>query len=384
MSADILFQKVLDNTATEEERKELYRMMEMPGGAEAVYTQIDLLLAADKDLRDISDAEMESMLHAIYAAEVPVKKKQIPTILRIGAWAAAAAAVLLLLTLSPIWKNEKRSLPGLPEMPVLPGGNMAVLTLANGQQVILDSTGQQYIAQQQTMLLQQRGQLIYQQQGNTAASGYNTLTTPRGGQFKVVLPDGTTVWLNAASSLRYPLAFGKKERTVEVSGEAYFEVAGAANTPFIVKTAGDQTIEVLGTAFNVNAYTDEATIQTTLVSGAIAVNDGQERRQLQPGQAAVTHIDKHGIELIPHPEIAQVTAWKNGVFDFNRVPLKAVMMQLSRWYNIEVTYADHVPDITFWGRMDRNLPLADVLLILEKSEVHFKIERNGTKLVVMP
>ncbi|RFS20658.1 FecR family protein [Chitinophaga silvatica] len=380
--AEILFHKILTNTATPAEREELYNIMQMPPGEEQLKHQITALLESPKEMQDLSDIEMESMLQAIYAVEKePLAEKRIPTIFRLGWW-AAAAMLLGMLTFLPFRKNSQPT-PVAKIENLQPGGNKAVLTLANGQQVILDSAGNQQIAQQHTTLVQQQGQLIYQSQSRESLSGYNTLTTPRGGQFKVILPDGTTVWLNAVSSLHYPLSFGMN-RTVELSGEAYFEVASNPNKPFKVKTATGQTIEVLGTTFNVNAYTDEVSTQTTLVSGAVAITDGNKRLELKPGQAAKTIKDREGIELVTNAEIAQATAWKNGLFDFNKMPIKAVMQQLSRWYNIEVSYDDKIPDIIFWGRMDRNLPLQDVLLILEKSDVHFRIENNGSKLIVIP
>ncbi|NIG57572.1 FecR family protein [Chitinophaga sp. Cy-1792] len=378
---DILIYKILNNTATEAEREELSDAMQLPEGEAAVKAQITALLQAPKEMQDISEAEMTSMLQAIYAAEEPAGKKKQPTILRIGWWAAAA----IILGMLAILPYRKQTLPVPPAIVQVsqPGGNKAVLTLANGQQVILDSAGSRQIAQQQTTLVQQQGQLIYQQQHNEAATGFNTLTTPRGGQFRVILPDGTSVWLNAASSLRYPLSFGK-ERVVEVSGEAYFEVAANPKAPFSVKTATGQTIEVLGTAFNVSAYTDEVSSQTTLISGAIAITSGNQRQQLKPGQAARVSDGNTTIQQLPEAAIAQATAWKNGLFDFNKLPLTVVMKQLSRWYNIDVFYEGKIPDITFWGRMERSLPLRDVLLILEKSDVHFKIENNGTRLIVTP
>lgn len=292
-------------------------------------------------------------------------------------WAAAAVLVLLAGAAAYLL----RPAPAVPEAAqqaavVLPGGNKAVLTLADGSAVTLDSAGNQVIMQAGTAIRQQGGLLEYKD-GENAAVGFNTLRTPRGGQFKITLGDGTRVWLNAASSLRYPTAFTENHRTVEVSGEAYFEVAENAAKPFRVKINEEHTITVLGTRFNVNAYTDEASINTTLLEGSVQVTAGSQSRVLQPGQQA--QVTAAGI-TVAQADTEQAVAWKNEIFNFRNADVKTVMRQLSRWYDVEVEYKGAVPGSRFQGEIQRNLPLNDVLEGLQTTGIRFTLE--GRKIVI--
>ncbi len=292
-------------------------------------------------------------------------------------WAAAAVLVLLAGAAAYLL----RPAPVVPEAAqqaavVLPGGNKAVLTLADGSAVTLDSAGNQVIMQAGTAIRQQGGLLEYKD-GENAAVGFNTLRTPRGGQFKITLGDGTRVWLNAASSLRYPTAFTENHRTVEVSGEAYFEVAKNAAKPFRVKISEENTITVLGTRFNVNAYADEASINTTLLEGSVQVTAGSQSRVLQPGQQA--QVTAAGI-TVAQADTEQAVAWKNEIFNFRNADVKTVMRQLSRWYDVEVEYKGAVPGSRFQGEIQRNLPLNDVLEGLQTTGIRFTLE--GRKIVI--
>lgn len=293
-------------------------------------------------------------------------------------WWAAAAAAILIATAAAWWWQPARQAPQVAqEAPlVLPGSNKAILTLADGSAVTLDSAGNQVIMQAGTAIRQQGGQLEYKDAEN-AAVGWNTLRTPRGGQFKITLGDGTKVWLNAASSLRYPTAFTGADRTVEVSGEAYFEVVKNAEKPFLVKISNDNTVTVLGTRFNVNAYTDEASINTTLLEGAVRVNAGGQERVLQPGQQA--QISAGGIKVVT-ADTEQAVAWKNEIFNFRDADIRAVMRQLGRWYDVEVVYQGNVPARRFQGEIQRNLPLQDVLEGLKTTGIQFTIE--GRKIII--
>lgn len=285
-------------------------------------------------------------------------------------WMAAAAAVLLLIIAGTYLLPERRSGSVTVITDIMPGTQKAILTLSDGSAVQLDSAGRQTI---RPGITQQGGQLIYEGKGKTVA--YNTLSTQRGGQFSLRLPDGTQVWLNAASSLRYPTAFNGNERRVEVTGEAYFEVAPHAGKPFRVNVRGRADVEVLGTSFNVNAYDNEASLRTTLLEGAIRVNG----TLLKPGQQAEI-TDKLSVADLQNAQ--QVIAWKNGLFNFKGLHLKEAMLQLERWYDIEVVYGKDVPDIKFYGELKRNLSLAEVLSALKDLGIHFKIE--GRKLTVLP
>jgi transmembrane sensor len=300
----------------------------------------------------------------------------------------AAAVILLLVGLFRLWRTYRaESVEPMPVVVVAPGGNRAVLTLAGGKKIILDSAAAGVLAEQGNTHVQKLGdgQLAYEagrKGGNTpAAPLFNTLTTPRGGQYELTLPDGTKVWLNAASSLTYPTAFTGGSRTVEMTGEAYFEVAHDKKRPFMVKASG-QTIQDIGTHFNVNAYADEPAQVTTLLEGAVTVGG----HPLLPGEkATVTGATATGGGVIDvtkgDPERA--VAWKNGLFDFTDAGLQTVMRQLSRWYNVDVTYEGNIPPRQFTGMIGRSLTLNQVLKGLAMERVHYQIE-EGNKLIITP
>lgn len=292
-------------------------------------------------------------------------------------WVAAAAVLMALATGVYFW--SQRPLQQIPELAgnIAPGSTKAILTLADGSTVALDSTGNRVISQGGTAIRQQGGQLEYDVKGEPASLSYNMLVTPRGGQFRITLPDGSKVWLNAASSLRYPTAFINNTRTVEITGEAYFEVAPDAAKPFKVKVNDRTEILVLGTAFNVNAYTDEPTINTTLLDGAVRINT----QTLTPGQQAQVNT-AGAIKLVNDVDVSETVAWKNGIFSFNNADVRTVMRQIGRWYNIEINYEQAVYTTKFKGKIGRDLNLTDALEVLKKAGVNFKVE--GRTVTVMP
>jgi ferric-dicitrate binding protein FerR (iron transport regulator) len=295
---------------------------------------------------------------------------------------AAAAAVLLTGTTAVYYMAGKKHTPP-PALAhhqpadIAPGTNKAVLTLANGSTVSLDSSGARVIAQGSAVIRQQGGQLLYAAKGNSGNITYNTLNTPQGGQFQLQLSDGTRIWLNAASSITYPTAFTGHERRVEVKGEVYFEIAPSANAPFIVQVDDRAAIEVLGTAFNVNAYKDEKSLDATLLNGSIKVNGVV----IKPGQQARIQPSSE-IRIVKQADVVKALAWKNGLFDFEDAKLDEVMRQLARWYDIEVSYEGDIPDIEFIGKISRNSSLKGVLKGLERMGVHFRLD-EGRKLVVI-
>lgn len=292
------------------------------------------------------------------------------TFLRRWGW-IAASVLLLLATGTFVLRSLNTTHPALPPQDITPGGNKAILTLGDGSTVTLDSANR-LIRQG---IRQTGGQLVYDAQ--STAISYNTLTTPRGGQFQVRLPDGTMVWLNAASSLRYPTAFTGGERKVEISGEAYFEVVKDSHQPFKVKIGEQGEVEVLGTHFNVDAYPDESSINTTLLEGAVRVNN---KVVLKPGQQA--QVANNSIKTINNANITKVMAWKNGLFNFEDASLREVMQQLARWYDLQIVYEQNVPDMYFEGEMSRDMNLSQVLDGLQKTGVRFRIEA-GKRLVVL-
>ena len=308
----------------------------------------------------------------------------------------AAAAVILIAGIGFWTLNEKQQKETIGELPIVqkevpPGKDGAILTLADGTTVVLDSMGNGMVARQNgAHVVLEDGKITYYAASATVAVTYNTMTTPRGRQFNVTLPDGTRVWLNAASSLRYPTVFNGSERKVQVTGEAYFEVAQNKNQPFKVEIGKGIEVEVLGTHFNVNTYDDEPTINTTLLEGSVKVvskNSPEGNGNpvvLRPGQQAQYSNTEEGTSpRIRQVDLDEVVAWKDGAFSFNDADLKAVMRQLSRWYDVDIEYAGEISEKDrFTGKLGRSIPLADLLAEMKDYDVKFRIE--GNKIVVLP
>lgn len=281
-------------------------------------------------------------------------------------WWAAAALLALLGTGLYFLSTNTAPPPVIVKNDVKPGSNKAMLTLADGSVVTLDSAGNQVLQQGGTTILQHGGQLQYNSRHASALS-FNTLTTPRGGQFRVTLPDGTQVWLNAASSIRYPTTFAGNDRAVQVTGEAYFEVAPDKTRPFRV-TADGTEVEVLGTHFNINAYADETLQRTTLVEGKVQVRTKYGKALLKPGQQLQT--GGQGEPVIKDDiDMEEVLSWKNGKFSFNGNDIRSVMRKLEKWYDITVEYRGDVTREEFVGVISRNVNLSEILAMLEKTGV---------------
>jgi ferric-dicitrate binding protein FerR (iron transport regulator) len=306
----------------------------------------------------------------------------------------AAASIILLLGVGAYFFAQKTTnqvavTPAAKELKndVAPGGNKAVLTLADGTKIILDSAANGNLAQQGSARVVKlaNGQIAYDVKGSADKEiMWNTMRTPAGGQYQVTLPDGTKVWLNAASSITYPAAFVSKNRQVKITGEVYFEVAtlrlrSGQKMPFIVDIDGKSTVEVLGTHFNINAYEDESAIKTTLLEGAVKIVNRQSAI-LKPGEQAVVS-DNSPLTIDHSPDLDQVMAWKNGLFSFNNADLRSVMRQLERWYDIKVEYRGDVPDISLKGKMRRNVNLSVVLDFLQKTGVKFYTE--GKTIIIL-
>lgn len=279
--------------------------------------------------------------------------------------AVAAAAILIIAVTFGVFGPQ-------PPTKIIhqPGGNKASLTLANGEVIVLDSAPQGIVSHQSgsTVSKVSKGKISYTQDPQPAATTYNTLTTPRGGEYQLTLPDGTLVWLNSASTITFPVAFNGHNRKVTIVGEAYFDVAKDPAKPFIVSAAGEM-VEVLGTRFNIMAYKDEPAIQTTLISGKIKVSD----IILSPGQQ-VQH------NIVRQIDTLEAVAWIHGKLSLKYVDVPAFMRQVSRWYNIDVVYKGPVPAITFSGSVSRMVSLSQLLAALNANGIHAVIE-NG-KLVV--
>jgi ferric-dicitrate binding protein FerR (iron transport regulator) len=311
-------------------------------------------------------------------------------------WLSAAASVILiagvLLYTMSSHKNKGSSLAAptvaTTNNDVKPGQFKAKLTLADGSTIILDSAKNGQLAQEGgTNVLTKDGKLIYEKSAETNKVLYNTLSTAKAQTYATVLSDGTKVWLNSESSIHYPVAFTGDVRKIEITGEAYFEVATSigknGKRPFIVNVNGME-VEVLGTHFNIMAYDEEPDTKVTLIEGSVRVSKGFSMAMLKPGQQALTATGNTatGIRINKEADIEEAIAWKEGNFQFNHADLQTVMRQIGRWYDVDVSYEGKVPEKRFTGRMSRNMKASEVLSGIEFIGVHFKIE--GKKIVVLP
>lgn len=308
--------------------------------------------------------------------------------------AASALTATIGITLWSLKRHQPATTNAVAATPatndVQPGGNKATLTLADGRTIDLDSSADGILASQaNTYVAKADGKLAY----NKAASEtpttatYNLLATPRAGQFTLILPDGSKVWLNNASSLRYPVWFTGATREVELTGEAYFEIAKDATHPFKVHVHNSPagvdggTIDVLGTSFNIMAYSDENAERATLVDGSIRYSHGANSSLLKPAEQSV--LDAQGdLKTLHNVNVDEITAWKNGYFHFDHSSLETTMRQLARWYDVTVEYQGKIESQEFIGKIQRNMSLSNVLKGLEGEHIHFKLD--GKKVIVTP
>jgi len=384
----LLIEKYQSGTASEEELKQLNEWYHSFDDSE-----VEVIVQTNDSEQQLNDRIKTRLLQTIHQKKPALKRsfrRRVP---------AVAAAVLIIATGFYFLLNSKTPAPEVAviktakpsgQTEIKPGGNKAVLTLANGSSIVLDTASNGMISDLGNVKIQklQNGLLAYTLNGNQItendAAFYNTITTPRGGQYQVTLTDGTKVWLNAASSIRFPLVFTGKERRVQITGEAYFEVAKNKNMPFRVHAAGSE-IEVLGTHFNVNAYADETSIKTTLLEGLVKVSASSSKNPsakiIEPGQQAT--VDKEGvIDVKDHADVEEAVAWKNGRFQFRGTDIRSILRQLSRWYDVDVVYQGNV-DLHFTGQLSRMEPVDTIFKKLELTgEVHFKTE--GKTIIVSP
>ncbi len=310
----------------------------------------------------------------------------------------AAAAVLAAIGGAYLWFHQStvpeiaagaNASPAKQEL-IVPGGYKATLTLADASIVNLDGVQNGQLPRQGNteLSIPGSGQLEYKSQGSDKEILYNKITTPRGGQYKVVLPDGSKVWLNAASSLRFPIAFAGDERSVLLTGEAYFEInpqpapgGNGKKLPFTVNANGVK-VSVLGTHFDVMAYTDEATLQTTLLEGSVKVSSGNASGLLKPGQQAQVQDGK--IKVVK-TDAESTVAWKDGFFNFEQgADVTEVMKQIARWYNVDVVYEQSVPRREFEGKIARDEKIADLVKILETNNINVRLDEKERRIIVMP
>lgn len=372
--AEILLKKYVEGTATDEERALL----------EAWYLKHEL-----KDLPQVSEAgkyDQMERIRAKLAAHSSVPESS-TTPVRIWYRIAVAASVILAVSVGVYFFMHKpaatqRIVQSKPR-DLAPGSDKAVLTLADGKQIPVGGAKASLLAYQGNtrINLTSGNEVIYSpgEEKRADKMQYNTLSTPRGGQYAMILSDGTKVWLDAASSITFPVSFTTKSRDVKIKGQVYFEVARKAGAPFKV-AAGSQTVEVLGTSFNINAYNDEPAVKTTLLDGSIKISAPGSKVILKPGQQALTSESK--ISVTTDAGVDEAIAWHKGMFEFHDADIKTMMRQLARWYNVDVSYEGKITDRRFSGKIYRNLSALKVSDILSYKDIHFRIE--GEKIIVMP
>lgn len=296
---------------------------------------------------------------------------------------AAAAVILAMFAAGFHFYNNRTLQKNMLAADIAPGGNKAILTLANGQRIVLNDAGKGEISRQSgiTVSKSKDGELIYtvvEAEQKSAENTFNTISTPKGGQYTIMLSDGTRVMLNSASSLTFPTALKGPYRRVELNGEAYFEVAKQKDSRFRV-VSGMQTVEVLGTHFNVNAYTDEETIKTTLLEGSVKVSAAKASAVIEPGEQAVWNRSSENELIKRWVDTDKEMAWINGVFSFEGDDLKSIMRQVARWYDVNVIYEGPINEEKYFGGISRNSKLSAVFKILELNNVNFKVSGKTVK-----
>ncbi|RQO74799.1 hypothetical protein DBR43_05290 [Pedobacter sp. KBW06] len=382
-----LYQRYIDEICTAEEREEFFSLLMADQKTEQMNDLMDHTWATVEKGKGLSEEKANHILDHILSHH-----HHQPVVRKIS-WYRYAAAGLAFVTVSAglylyslnHHSDLKKQQDAVYVSSIPAASNKATLTLANGSTINLDKASKGEIAEQSGLTVTKTGdgKLVYEiSKTSVAAAGFNTITTPRGGLYQVNLPDGTMVWLNAASSLKYPAVFNGQERKVELSGEAYFEVA-KKKIPFLVKTAL-QEVAVLGTHFNINAYADEVKTKTTLFEGSVRVSLAEKQalksvntQVLVPGQQSTVENNRLNVNAV---DLDEALAWKNGYFQFNEENLVNIMKQLSRWYDIDVVFEGKPSQELFLLKIPRRLALSDVLKILATNGINFKIE--GRTLIV--
>ncbi|MBO9730667.1 MAG: FecR domain-containing protein [Chitinophaga sp.] len=384
-----LFHRYIDKMATPAEKQELMALMAQPENDALVKELMNETWEEQlPEAPHFSEAESAAILQQVLATRAVTIGSRKPQ-RRIGMMVAAVTTGVLLLAAGAWWWQNSHTpapvkLAGQSQVKndIAPGISKATLQLADGSRITLDSSHTGTLARQGNVNIVQTnsGELAYN--GTAAANAtvqYNILTTPRGGEYQVTLPDGTKAWLNAASSLKYPTAFVGNTRTVELSGEAYFEVTANAAKPFTVHT-NKSTIEVLGTHFNINAYADEKATLTTLLEGAVKVSSHNGQTILSPGQQANVNTNNGNLQ-VKTVDTEEAVAWKNDQFAFRDVDLPTVMRQIARWYDVEIVYAGTPATDEISGKISRNYNISQVLKMLEYT-AGIKYSVDGHKVTI--
>jgi ferric-dicitrate binding protein FerR (iron transport regulator) len=370
-----LARKWLDGIITDDEKQEFLSWYGVLEDELIIPTEF---AASEKDLQ-------KRMLNNIQKKQKPKGKMVLGKFSLVAAAASVIAVICFISLYSPVQKNvsvTKGATNNALKKPadIAPGGNKAILVLGDGSSVVLDAISNGTIATEKNLLIRKLkdGQIDYSWSGKQDAVTYNTLSTPRGGQYNITLSDGTKVWLNSSSSLRFPTSFISNQREVELTGEGYFEVAKNPLKPFRVHV-NEMEVQVLGTHFNVMAYLNETMTKTTLLEGSVRINKNNVSTLLKPGQLVKIRRGEN-TGSVDEANIEEAIAWKNGMFYFNGATIEVIMRQLERWYDIDVVYEGAVSE-HFNGAISKNVGIAKVFEMLELTgAVHFRIQ--GKKIYV--
>jgi ferric-dicitrate binding protein FerR (iron transport regulator) len=378
-----LLQQFTAGQLNQSEKQELLALAE--GNSSLITDEIVKMIIAEEEMHvnDIPDKRWTPILNKILAVDKPTRTPRRILMSRLR-WAAAAVVFVVFSFTTYIALTKKRAHVFASD--VAPGGNKAILTLADGKKISLSDAANGDLIEQAGISISKtaNGQLVYnivKSDDVIDDSKVNTISTPNGGEWEIRLPDGSIVWLNAASSLQYPLNIASsKQRKVELTGEAYFEVAKDKTRPFVVKTT-KQELEVLGTHFNINSYHDEYVTRTTLLEGSVRVSDSNsaDTQVLQPGEQSI--LSSNGIK-VNKVATDEAIAWKNGYFMFNNEKQESILRKVARWYNVEIEYADPAAkDVMYYGTVSRFEKISKVLTKFEQTgEVRFDIK--GNKVIV--
>lgn len=376
----LLIQKELRQELNPDERLELDRLRAEDPVQEALFRDLTDSRTLESGIREIEQVDLEKGWERLQAAMAAAEPVTIRRKLRIHwSWAAALIGTAALTGLLwQQWSSDAEPVIQVntaAEVSIKPGTDRAYLTLGDGTEVMLDSSGDGMLAVQGAAAVVKEGRGIsYQGDGKTTEAVINTIRTPRGGQYQLTLSDGSVVWLNAASSLRFPANFTGNQRTVQLTGEAYFEVKPDAGRPFTVEV-GDLRVAVTGTRFNVNAYPDENGILTTLAEGSVNVASNGVSKALKAGQEILAEPDGK-LHSVKTADLEAALGWKEGQFVFNGADVPAIMRQISRWYDVDVTYSGAARNETFTGMVSRKSDISRVLRIMEAGGIRFKIDKN--------
>ena len=386
-----LFQRYLDNECTPDEILMLLKYFEAGENEELlkklIRSQWELIDNSSRSPIEGFESLLNTSFNKIKLAISTDNKKMVSAPLHKLRWVAisAAAAVIFLFSAAAFYFLHEKNGSTIasqnaiqPVKDILAGHSNAVLTLDNGATILLDTAANGTLARQgNSNISKLNGQIAYNKTGDMNAKPvYNTITTANGNQYQLILTDGSKVWLNAASSIRFPTSFTGNEREVQIAGEAYFEVAKYATKPFKVvftnKAGKKAEIEVLGTHFNVNTYMDEPDMKTTLLEGSVKIKSSGKMEMLSPGQQAI--ITTNGIGLKKNVDLDNIIAWKNGYFLFDNTDIYTLMRQVSRWYNVDVKYEGKIIEEGFSGKISRDVPLSNLIKVLELNDVRIRTE----------